>query len=136
MTNKELINKYYEMWNAQEFDKADKLLDTDIRFRGSLDITANGLEGFKDYAKMITTAFPSLYHAVEMSVVENNTAAVYVTYTGRHEGKLLDYEPTGNRISYSGAAFFHFKNEKIYSINVLGDLNALHKQLGVDSNSF
>jgi steroid delta-isomerase-like uncharacterized protein len=135
MTNKELVNKYYEMWNSQDFEKADSLLDSDVRFRGSLDITANGLDGFKDYAKMIATAFPRLYHAVEITVFENNTAAVYVTYTGKHEGKLLDYEPTGNRISYSGAAFFSFKNEKILSINVLGDLNALYKQLNSNSNT-
>lgn len=133
MTNKELVNKYYEMWNNQNFEIADTLLDNDIRFRGSLDITANGLEGFKDYAQMLTLAFPNLYHAVEMSVFENNMAAIYVTYTGKHEGKILDYEPTGHRFRYSGAAFFHFKNEKIYSINVLGDLNSLYKQIGSES---
>ncbi len=130
MTNRELVTKYYDMWNQHNFERADTLLDEDIRFRGSLDITANGLEGFKDYAQMLTTAFVNLYHAIEMSVFENNMAAVYVTYTGRHEGKLLDYEPTGNRFRYSGAVFFHFRNDKIYSINVLGDLNALYKQIG------
>jgi predicted ester cyclase len=62
-------------------------------------------------------------------VHENNAAAAYVTYSGTHEGPLLGYEPTGNRISYSGASFFHFKDGKIKNINVLGDLNALHKQL-------
>ena len=133
MTNKELVSKYYEMWNDKSFEDANTLLDNDVRFRGSLDITANGLEGFKDYAHMLTAAFPNLYHAVEMTVFENNMAAVYVTYTGKHEGKILDYEPTGNRFRYSGAAFFHFKNEKIYSINVLGDLNSLYKQIGSDA---
>ena len=129
MENKQLIREYYDMWNSQDFEKAGKFLDEDIRFRGSLDIVANGIEGFKEYAKLIITAFPNLYHAVEMEVHENNLAAVYVTYSGTHEGELLGYEATGNRISYSGAAFFHFKNEKIASINVLGDLNSLHKQL-------
>ncbi len=129
MNNKELIRAYYDMWNEHNFDKAVELLDSDIRFRGSLDITANGIEGFLDYAKMIMTAFPNLYHATEMSVVEGNMAAVYVTYTGTHEGPVFNYKPTGNRICYSGASFFHFKNGKISSINVLGDLNSLHKQL-------
>ncbi len=129
MDNKELIRAYYEMWNEHDFDKADLLLDKDIRFRGSLDITANGIEGFKDYAKMIISAFPNLYHAAEMSVFEGNMAAVYVTYTGTHEGTLFHYKPTGNRICYSGASFFHFRNGKISNINVLGDLNSLHKQL-------
>lgn len=129
MNNKELVHAYYDMWNDHDFEKADEFLDADIRFRGSLDIVANGIEGFKDYAHMVITAFPNLYHAVEMEVHEGSLAAVYVTYSGTHEGKLLGYEPTGNRISYSGAAFFHFKNGKIVNINVLGDLNALNKQL-------
>jgi len=129
MTNKELISSYYDMWNDKNFDKASKILDKDVRFRGSLNITANGIDGFEEYAHMITTAFPNLYHAVEMSVYENNSVAVYVTYTGIHEGQLFEYAPTGKRICYSGAAFFQIKDEKIKSINVLGDLNSLHKQL-------
>jgi steroid delta-isomerase-like uncharacterized protein len=129
MTNKELINAYYQMWNEKNFDKADAILDEDIRFRGSLDITANGIEGFKEYAQMLTIAFPNLYHALEISVFDNNTVAVYVTYTGTHEGELFNYAPTGKRICYSGAAFFQIRDGKIKNINVLGDLNALHKQL-------
>lgn len=129
MTNKELINAYYQMWNEKSFDKADSILDDDIRFRGSLDITANGIEGFKEYAQMITNAFPNLYHATEMSVYESDMVAVYVTYTGTHEGQLFDYAPSGKRICYSGASFFQIKDGKIKSINTLGDLNSLHKQL-------
>jgi len=129
MTNREVISAYYKMWNDKNFDKADLICDEDIRFRGSLDITANGISGFKEYAQMLTNAFPNLYHAVEISVFENDLGAVYVTYTGTHEGKIFDYEPTGRRICYSGASFFHLRNGKIMSINVLGDLNSLHKQL-------
>lgn len=129
MDNKQLVHAYYDMWNTQDFDKAETLFDEDIRFRGSLDIVANGIEGFKEYAEMICKAFPNLYHAIEMEVYENNMAAVYVTYSGRHEGQLLGYAATGNRISYSGAAFFHIYNGKIKNVNVLGDLNSLHKQL-------
>jgi predicted ester cyclase len=129
MTNRELVAAYYKMWNEKNFDKADQLCDKDIRFRGSLDITANGLDGFKEYADMITKAFPNLYHAVAMAVFEHDMAAVYVTYTGTHEGKIFDYEPTGKRICYSGASFIHMKDGKIRNINILGDLNSLHKQL-------
>lgn len=129
MNNKELVRAYYEMWNEHTFEKASVLLDTDIRFHGSLGITANGIEGFKEYAQMITTAFPNLYHAVEITVHEENRAAVYVTYTGTHKGALMGYEPHGNRICYTGASFFHFKEGKIQDIKVLGDLNSLLKQL-------
>lgn len=129
MEARQLLESYYGMWNDKDFSKADTLLDPDVRFRGSLGIEANGLEGFKDYADMLTRAFPALYHAVEITVIENDKAAAYVTYTGKHEGEIFGYAPTGNRISYSGASFFHFRKGRIASINVLGDLNALHSQL-------
>ncbi|MCJ7766615.1 MAG: ester cyclase [Thiovulaceae bacterium] len=129
MENRQLVRAYYEMWNDHDFSKADALLDEEIRFRGSLNILANGIAGFKEYGEMIIKAFPNLYHAVEIEVHENSSAAVYVTYSATHEGPLLGYEPTGNRISYSGASFFHFENGKIANINVLGDLNSLLKQL-------
>jgi steroid delta-isomerase-like uncharacterized protein len=129
MNNKELVNAYYKMWNEKDFDKADKLLDPDVRFRGSLDITANGIDGFKEYAQMLTEAFPNLYHAVEMMVSENNMVAAYVTYTGTHEGKIFNYEATHNRICYSGASFIQIRNGKISNVNILGDLNSLYKQL-------
>jgi steroid delta-isomerase-like uncharacterized protein len=130
MENRELVHAYYDMWNNKDFSKADKLLDPDIRFRGSLDITANGIEEFKEYAELLFHAFPNLYHAVEMLVCEGESAAAYVTYTGTHLGPLFEYEASGNRICYAGASFFRFRNGKIAGINVLGDLNALHKQLG------
>jgi steroid delta-isomerase-like uncharacterized protein len=129
MDNKQLISEYYSMWNSRDFSKAEKLLDPDVRFRGSLDIVANGIEGFKEYAQMLFNAFPNLYHAVEIVVSEGNLASAYVTYSGSHEGKLLNYEPTHKRISYSGASFFSFKNGKIVTINVLGDLNSLYRQI-------
>jgi len=129
MDARELVGRYYAMWNDKDFSKADELFDPDVRFRGSLGIEANGLVGFKDYAEMLTKAFPALYHAVEILVVENDRAAAYVTYTGKHEGELSGYPSSGRRICYSGASFFHIRNGRIASINVLGDLNALHAQL-------
>ena len=129
MDARELLREYYAMWNETDFAKAETLFDPDLRFRGSLGITANGLEGFKDYADMLTRAFSAPYHAVEITVFENDRAAAYVTYTGKHVGEIFGFEPTGRRISYSGAAFFHFRNGKIAAINVLSDLHALYDQL-------
>jgi predicted ester cyclase len=129
-TNKQLINDYYEMWNTADLDKAASLLSPGIRFRGSLGITTEGIDGFVEYARMILHAFPNLYHAAEIVVSEENQAAVYVSYTGTHRGKLFDFEPTQNRISYSGASFFQFRDGKITDIKVLGDLHTLYKQIG------
>ncbi|MCX6052787.1 MAG: ester cyclase [Campylobacterales bacterium] len=129
ITNKQLVAKYYDMWNLHDFSKAETIFSDTLRFRGSLGIETVGIEDFKKYANTILTAFPNLYHATEIVIGENAQVAVYVSYTGTHKGKLFEYEPTENRINYSGASFFTIRNEKITDIKVLGDRYALYNQI-------
>ena len=130
MTNsKNIVSKYYDMWNSHDFNKADAILSPDVKFRGSIGIETVGIEEFKEYAKTILDAFPNLYHATEIVVAEDPQVAVYVTYNGTHQGKLFDFEPTNNRISYSGASFFVIRNGKITNIKVLGDRYSLYNQI-------
>lgn len=132
ITNKALVSKYYDMWNSYDFTKADTILSDELRFRGSLGIDTVGIDEFKEYAKTILNAFPNLYHATEIVVSEGPQAAVYVTYSATHKGKLFEYEPTNNRINYSGASFFTIKDEKITDIKVLGDRYSLYNQIKGD----
>jgi steroid delta-isomerase-like uncharacterized protein len=127
--NKNVVYKYYEMWNSQEFDRAESIFSPDLKFHGSIGIDTVGIEQFKEYASTILNAFPNLYHATEIVVADKSQVAVYVTYNGTHKGKLFDYEPTNNRISYSGASFFTIKDGKITDIKVLGDRYTLYNQI-------
>jgi predicted ester cyclase len=127
---RQLVEEYYDvLWNEKKLESAHHFLDSNISFRGSLGMRVEGINGFCDYAKMLFGAFPNLYHVIEDVVVEGDKAAVRVVYTGTHSGKLFGFEPTGNRIRYSGASFFKFENDKIVDAWVLGDLNALYGQL-------
>ena len=130
MNAQQLVENYYEnLWNNQDKKFIDILLDENLVFRGSLGTEVVGKKGFEEYFDMIIKAIPNLYHAIETIVVENNHVAVRAVYNGTHKGKLLDFEPTNNRIKYNGASFFTIENNKIKEIWVLGDLNALTKQL-------
>ena len=130
LTNKELVKLYYnELWNKQNKDYIDILFDDNITFHGSLDISVVGKEKFKEYMDTILTGIPNLFHSILTMVCEDDTIAVRALYNGRHTGKLFDYEASNNKIVYSGASFFKFKDGKIIDIWVLGDLNNLTKQL-------
>ena len=129
---RQIIEEYYEtIWNEQKLDQAHQFLHSAITFRGSLGMRVEGINGFNDYAKMLFSAFSNLYHVIEDVVVEGDKAAVRLVYSGMHTGKLFGFEPTGNRIRYSGACFFKFEDDKIVDAWVLGDLNALYGQLNV-----
>lgn len=125
-----LIERYYDkLWNENDKSYIDILFVDDISFQGSLGIKVKGKKEFAEYMDTILSAFPDLYHGIEQVVIENDKAAVRAVYVGTHKGKLHDFEPTGKRISYDGATFFTFEDDKISDIWVLGDLNSLYKQL-------
>lgn len=125
-----LVESYYnDLWNRKDTSYIDKLFDDSIIFRASLGVETRGKEEFLEYFKMITTAIPNLYHSIEAIVADENQVAARALYNGTHQGKLLDFEATNNRIRYHGASFFQIKDGKIYDIWVLGDLNTLYKQL-------
>jgi predicted ester cyclase len=130
MNNKELVKAYYEkLWNDQDKSYIDKILDDDISFHGSLNISTHGKKEFESYMDMILGGIPNLYHGIEVMVAEGNNVVVRALYNGIHAGKLFDYEATNNRIRYDGASFFTIKDGKIKTIWVLGDLKSLYSQL-------
>lgn len=135
LTNKDLVKLYYdELWNKKNKEFIDILFTDNISFYGSLGIETNGKKEFEEYMDMIHEGIPSLYHSTIDMIVDNDAIAVRALYTGKHVGKLFDYEATNNRILYNGATFFKFESGKIRSIWVLGDLNTLVKQLSNETD--
>jgi hypothetical protein len=44
-------------------------------------------------------------------------------------GAIFGVAPTGRRIEYAGAALFRFRDERIWNVWVLGDVDGLKRQL-------
>ena len=128
LTNKEIVKLYYnELWNKQNKEYIDILFDDNITFHGSLDVDVKGKKEFSEYMDMILTGIPNLFHSVVTMVCEGDTIAVKALYNGRHTGKLFEYEPSNNKIVYSGASFFKLNDGKIVDI---WDFIVTGKQIG------
>lgn len=133
---KKLVRQYYEeLWNKESKALIEELFTDDIEFHGSLNIDTKGKKEFENYMDAILKGIPNLHHGIEILLEENATIAVRAIYNGTHSGKLFDYEATNNRISYNGASFFKFRDEKISNIWVLGDLATLYKQISTSKKS-
>jgi predicted ester cyclase len=52
------------------------------------------------------------------------------TWSGTHEGKLPDVEPTGARVEYVGAAIFRLLGTRIAEAWAVGDARELWRALG------
>lgn len=129
--HKTLIRRYYEeLWNRWRLELAEALLAPDVRFRGSLAVEVEGVEGFKRYVRLVQTAFPDFHNTVEELVAEADRVVARLTYRGTHRGPLFGIAPTGRAVSYAGMALFRIAGGRIASGFVVGDTGRLLREIG------
>ena len=130
MENEELVTRFYaEVWNAWNHDSAYELLHPKLTFRGSLGRRTQGVPEFLDYVAEVRGAFPDFHNQVDDLALDGPRAIARLTYSGTHRGDVLGFSPTGNRIRYSGIAWFTCSEGRIVDGFVLGDVDALRSQL-------
>ena len=69
-------------------------------------------------------------------VEQADRIAVRMTFSGNHQGEFFGVPATGQRISWVGAAFFAFREGRISSLWVLGDVDGVKAQLGIAQGRF
>lgn len=67
---------------------------------------------------------------IDQLVCEGSQVAVPLTFSGVQRDRLFGVEATGRRVAWSGAAFFSTEAGRITSLWVLGDVDAVRRQLG------
>jgi steroid delta-isomerase-like uncharacterized protein len=128
--NKALVRRYYqEMWNLWDFALIDELIGAEIVFQGSLGVSVQGREGFKEYMRTVRGAFPDFQNHVEELIAEDDRVVARLTYTGTHDGELFGIGATGRRVAYAGVAIFRIVEGRIVEGLVLGDVHGLVRQL-------
>jgi predicted ester cyclase len=129
--NEKIIERFYhELWNAWDLSVADEILVENVRFRGTLGSTLEGREAFKGYVEMVRRAFPDWRNRIDETISCGVRVVTRMTWSGTHEGKLMDIEPTGARVEYVGAAIFRLTGGKIEEAWVVGDTQELWRALG------
>jgi steroid delta-isomerase-like uncharacterized protein len=126
----ELVRKFYDViWNDHNKSAIPDVLHKSFIFRGSLGIDKKGHDEFVEYLDMIHSALANYQCTLIEIVTEDSKVFAKVQFTGTHQGTLMGIESTNQKVSWDGAALFHFKEGKISSLWVLGDLKALENQL-------
>jgi steroid delta-isomerase-like uncharacterized protein len=124
--NKALVRRYYEeLWNRWDFALADDMIGEGVVFRGSLGVSVQGREGFRDYKRTVRRAFPDFHNRVEELIAEGDRIVARLTYAGTHQGELFGIGATGRRVSYAGVAIFRIADGCIVEGWVLGDAHGL-----------
>jgi predicted ester cyclase len=81
-----------------------------------------GHDGAARFYTELLTAFPDIDFALSDIVIGPQGVAEEAVVTATHEGRWLDWEPTGERLTWRNAIFFpwdpeqrKFRGEKVYT---------------------
>jgi steroid delta-isomerase-like uncharacterized protein len=93
-----------------------------------------GPEGFHDFFKALTSAFPDTKIEAQRLVADDDNVAVAYTLTGTHEGEFHGVAPTGKKIEVRGVHIARFEDAMIVerwgSTDELGILRQLADPAG------
>ena len=126
----ELVHSFYDdLWNRWNDALVPAVLSPTFEFRGSLGTVSIGRDGWLSYREVVRSGSADFHNRILGLVVDGDRAAARLHYSGTHTGTLLGFEATGRRFEYAGAAFFTVTEGLLASAWVLGDLDALRRQL-------
>jgi predicted ester cyclase len=129
-SHKRLVETFYrELWNEWNDSAVEDILDPEFEFRASLGVATVGYEGWRAYRDAIRAGSEDFHNEIVALVGDGPHAAARLRYTGTHPGTLLGVAASGRRFAYDGAAFFIADEGRLRSAWVLGDLEALRRQL-------
>jgi steroid delta-isomerase-like uncharacterized protein len=127
---RDLVERFYDIvWNKVDEAEAWKILAADFRFRASQGPELRGPGGFIAYLRSVHAALANFTCTIEELIATQDHAAARMSFRGTHRGKLYGVEATGRDIRWNGAAFFTIGDDKITELWVLGDVEAVRRQL-------
>jgi predicted ester cyclase len=101
-TNRSVVRRYYEeVLNGGNVGLLDELAVFDYDEHSPFPGQPNGLEGLKARVGAILAAFRPVFTLHEV-ICEDDTAVVYWTNSGTHQGDFMGIPPTGRTVSISG----------------------------------
>jgi predicted ester cyclase len=125
-----MVRRFYdELWNRWDEGAVDEILAPAFEFRGSLGDVTLGPDQWRGYRDKIRAAVPDFHNEIVELVSSQGRAAARLVYSGHHFGMLLGHQGRGAAIRYEGAAFFRFASGRLAAAWVLGDVDALRRQL-------
>jgi predicted ester cyclase len=118
--HKEMIARLFEeVWSKGNADAADEFY-----------APGDYLEGLKQVAHALFSAFPDYRVTINDMVVEGDKIAVHWTGRGTHQGDWQGIAPTGRQVSVEGIDIEYLRDGKIVNEEGVIDMMGMMRQLG------
>lgn len=129
-TARALVERFYHVvWNQADENAARQVLHPDFVFHGSLGPELRGPDGFVAYLRSVHAALANFVCTIEELIESEERVVARMRFSGIHRGPFFGVAPTGREVAWSGAAFFTIKDGLIAELWVLGDIDAVKRQL-------
>ncbi len=121
--NKAKAKKYYDIWNAGDWDKLDAMIAEDYVSHSRLPGVTPDREGMKQWMASVKNAFPDVHFTVEQQVAEGDLVVTRWSATGTHDGAFLGIPATGKKSKVTGISITRYENG--LSVESWGEWDAL-----------
>ena len=128
--NKVILQRYYELFNDQDYSKGDEIIHEDFTyaFGGGF----KGVEGHKQHTADLHSRFSNLHARILDMAVEENKAVVLGEMTAIHDKELNGIPATNKSFSFKYANMLELKEGKIVLLTeMVQDYLSVYQQLGV-----
>ena len=128
--NKNLVQRFYDAINREDFDALDELCHEDFVFYSQVDTPKLGVSGFVDSEKSAFEAFESFRFPLELMIAEGDKVAAYLLVEARNQLRpTMGAEPNGKSCRISLFALLTIKDGKIVEKRAHFDVADLRRQL-------
>ncbi len=120
---------HMDLFQVGKLAVADEILTPDfVAHANGQDF--QGVEGAKQLATLIRTAFPDLEITHHEAIVAGDRVAIRWTSESTHQGDYLGVPPTGKPIHLEGLDLFHLQDDKIAEVWIAYDNRSALQQMG------
>ena len=120
-----------EVWEKQNISAIDKYVAADVVNHDAAPGTDAGIEGFREFARMVFSAVPDFELTVHEYIAEGDRVATRWTARGTHAGELLGIPGTGKELEVTGMTVDRLADGKVVERWGESDQMGMMQQMGV-----
>lgn len=127
---KRAVLRYFELISNDQLGELEEVVEPGLVDHTAAPGQGSGLEGLREFFRMLRSAFPDFTASVEAVIIENNMAAARFVFEGTHEGEFMGVQPSGRRVTMGGIDLFRLQDGRISELWGYEDIFGLMQQIG------
>ncbi len=110
--NKQNMMRFRDCVNTNDLKLAEELIDSQAEFASLISPEKlYGGAGYLSVVDFMRKSFSDIHWEIVDMAAEGDKIAVNWLCSGTHDGKFMNFEPTGKKFSFSCMNFYYFNDE-------------------------